>query len=181
MKLNRISLPLLESGFEDVGSGWGDAAKSAVDAAFAGKSKGFCSMLQRIVSDVGGCGAQTTEYEYIKKIDGEGSGKKDDAKGSTKRRGEGEKKYAELKRVIDAGGQLPMPSKPDGTEYTIREIGATYVDKAARGSQCIACMFYIADEGGESTPDKLFTAADFKQSRQNAPSTSAVPAAAAVV
>ena len=44
------------------------AAETAVNNALEGEKKGYCSMLQKLVDAAGGCGAQTTENEFIEKI-----------------------------------------------------------------------------------------------------------------
>jgi hypothetical protein len=127
MKLNRISLPLLER------SGWGDAAANAVRSVLTGgdSTRSSCAMLGIAVEAEGGCAAQTTKAEFIKKIDlTEGAGK-------------GKAKYAELAQLIQQRKTLPMPNKPDGTQYDKESLQATYVEPAEGARQCAKCMFYV--------------------------------------
>jgi hypothetical protein len=126
MKLNRISLPLLER------SGWGDAAANAVRKVLTGEGPGgSCALLSIQVDAEGGCAAQTTKAEFIKKIDiKEGTGA-------------GKIKYAELAELIKKRQPLPMPSKPDGLPYDKKSLEDTYVETASTNKQCAKCMFYV--------------------------------------
>lgn len=157
MKLSRISLPLLENEFAGVGSGWGQAAETAVNNALEGEKKGYCSMLQKLVDAAGGCGAQTTENEFIEKIK-----KNNLTSGNKTNKGEGQKKLDELKRLVETGDDLPMPMKPDGSAYTTSEIEATYVKKATRGQRCADCIFFTEDDEGMEKPDKLSDDSDWQ-------------------
>lgn len=164
MKLSRISLPLLENEFAGVGSGWGQAAETAVNNALEGDKKGHCSMLQKLVDAAGGCGAQTTDSEFIEKI------QKNNLKSGNKTgKGEGQKKLDELKRLVERGGDLPMPMKPGGSDaYTTSEIAATYVKKATRGQRCADCIFFTEDDEGMEAPDKLSANSDWQTEKPTA-------------
>lgn len=131
MKLNRICLPLLER------SGWGDAAANAVRSVLTGgedSTAGSCAMLGITVQAKGGCAAQTTKEEFIKKLDlkeGVGAGKI---------------KYAELAELIRNKKTLPMPNKPDGTPYDETTLEGTYTEPADGARQCAKCMFYVIEK-----------------------------------
>lgn len=124
MKLNRISLPLLER------SGWGQAAVDMVRSAIVGKEdygSGYCYLLQMKAEGTGGCEAQTTKQEYVEKIDKAFPG-------------QAQKKLKELDAKIKNKEELDMPTKADGSQYDKNALRNTYVDPAAE--KCGECIFF---------------------------------------